>query len=245
MPENLPPRRWAADDVPVRADGDFLGKLALGRQVSRDVLVIRSDALKMFSATFVGIKHSDRLAILAANRLDGSDLIRIPSNKHEAIGAVVRRIDDSRDREIDIGPLLLHLVDLDQSIRNDITRRTLLVHWRNPHLGLGIKALHNLDTGKSCYRLNIGILTLCCRQINWMRLDRSRKIPDFNKFKATSHKRFGELPKVEPFPRSSFQKPEILIISINIDNRFLHSPYMLRPRPCGQGLAPPRLNLAG
>ena len=100
--ENLLPRHWAADDVAVGADGDLIRQLAFGRQIARNVLVIRSYTLKMLSAAFMGIEHGNRLAILATNHLNGSNLIRIPRNEHEAIGPVIRRINDSRDRKIDI-----------------------------------------------------------------------------------------------------------------------------------------------
>ena len=93
-------------------DGNRIRKLTAGRQVARNVLVIRSDSLKMLSAAFVRIEHGNSLAILTANHLNGSDLIRIPRNEYETIGPVVRRINNSRHHEIYIRPFLFHLVDL-------------------------------------------------------------------------------------------------------------------------------------
>ena len=116
--ENLLPRRWAADDVAVGADGDLIRQLAFGRQVSRDVLVIRSRSLQVLAQTRMRIENQNAFPKfiakrLIAKRLNRTNLIRISRNQDKTLRVCANGIKDEEGSElIDTANLLLLIQQL-------------------------------------------------------------------------------------------------------------------------------------
>ena len=73
--ENLLPRRWAADDVAVGADGELIRQLAFGGQVAWNIPIKGRRHLQFQTVRFVRIQHNHLLAKVLSHRKDCADLI--------------------------------------------------------------------------------------------------------------------------------------------------------------------------
>ena len=76
------PARRAVKLSPVGADGDFVGKLALRRKISRDVYANRRMVAKIRRSIF-GIEDNDLLVQLFANQIKRCGKIGITTNQCE------------------------------------------------------------------------------------------------------------------------------------------------------------------
>ena len=82
-----------------------------------------------------------------------------------------------------------------------------------------------------------------------MRLDWGGEIHNFHQLIASVKKALRKLPKVKPLPARVLQQPEVQVVPINVNDRFLHVPKnakapTFRPGPCAAEAEPSGLMLA-
>ena len=106
------PCRRAVDRAPVRADGDYVGQLALRRKVSGGVLVIGCRPFKMFGDSHVGIEHKHRFSKLVAKGINGSRLIGISCYQNKAVSIRAHCIDKGCDRKVYVRPFFFKFHDM-------------------------------------------------------------------------------------------------------------------------------------
>ena len=66
------------------ADGDLIGKLALGGQVARDVTIIRS-VIRQIGLAILRVEHNDLLAQFVADQIERSNEVGISADEHKRI----------------------------------------------------------------------------------------------------------------------------------------------------------------
>ena len=91
---NLLPRRRAADDVPVRADGDLIRQLMLQGEFRRYVSTISRIPRKFRPPVGMRIENHDLFAELVMNQLNWTDEIRVAANPTFLIIGKLEKVSD-------------------------------------------------------------------------------------------------------------------------------------------------------
>ena len=124
----LCPRRRTVDRAAVRADGDYLWKLALRRKVAGNVLIVGGHGSEFFAWAFMRIEHDNRLPSMFLEIMERCYEIGIARDKHDAV-------ED-----------LFHVVY--EHLRCDVHIRTFLFglpHDRSRNLFAGFAGLYRLN----------------------------------------------------------------------------------------------------
>ena len=122
------------------------------------------------------IEHKNWLAIVTANRLYRTSLIRIASYHNVGIGHVLCGIDHHLDRQIDIRLLFFQLNNTNKSVCRILAYSARVINNRHKHIALAIETMNYVHLLASLQSLDIHILTFCRSLIVVISLDVGREI---------------------------------------------------------------------
>ena len=211
------PARRAVKLSPVGADGDFVGKLALRRKISRDVYANRRMVAKIRRPIF-GIEDNDLLVQLFANQIKRCGKIGITTNQCECSDICGVGVVEHFRGNVHVRSLFFEFHDMNQfSVIDSITREALFVKGGKPGFVFVVCAKDDVDATMCGKGLKVEVLTFDGGLVEGKRLDVRRKVFDGYNRVSLRKKGLGKGEKIEPLVvRSLSEKAKVEIARVNV-----------------------------
>lgn len=210
---------------------DVVGKLTLCRNVCRDVLVERREALELKACRLVRIEYGNRFFQLIANSLYWRGKVGIAGDKREGVGLLGYGVHQHLSCDIDIGAFFFELHNGCKMVRNQRTAFAgFSVKWHEP-FGFLVEAFNELDLWKCRKRQPVIMLVQQGLGIFGVGLCFGGEVFDSENVIVWADNRLGEFHKIKPSVGFVLEQPVEEVESIYVNNRSGHvgSLKMLRP----------------
>ena len=175
------PCRRAVDCAPVRADGDYLRKLALCRKVAGNVPAIGGVEAEVRRA-LAWIEHDCPSFEFVSHKVEWRDEVRIAGENDKCVSRVCVGVAEKRCREVDVCPLLLHLYHMHKAVCGCWAMLASGIHGRNPCLVFVVVAFDDIHSTMRNDGLKIDVLTFNRRWVVWICLGSGDKVLDGYEF---------------------------------------------------------------
>ena len=145
----------------MRPNWNRIGQLALGGQITRNVLV-DGRVMDQVGATVFGIQDDNLTSEFLTNKVKRRDKVRIAANEDVRLDVRGKCIAKHFSNDVGIRALLLELHHMNAAaIPRDLAIHTPLVYGGKPCLVLVVIAENRLYSTLRCNRLKIEILRRC------------------------------------------------------------------------------------
>ena len=221
----------------MRADGDYLRKLALCRKVVGNVCVVRS-MIADVGKSFMRIEHKYLFAKLVTNNVKRRNEVRIAAEEGNCINIAHEYVVEHVGGDVNIRPLLFQFDDTHFAVGGFFALPALTADRRHPDFVPVVIALDDFKATDLRKRTEIDSLTLSRFGVVWICSDTCCIEFDRAKHMVASYQRPRERQWIKPFRALVVaEKTVVEIPRVDIDICF-HFFKMLRPRPFRIGASP-------